>query len=282
MAHLLLAAEESVLADAASLPKQDQSISLTGIVNALKHAVAWISSATAHRQPAGITRDGLREAHNFLEQATAYLLVVAAYSYARRGFVDLSLDGRDLLTNLPADEDARFDAYDLLVVTSVAPSHTGDLLAMETLQDGLDESLQRGFAFDAIPISHDVLAAATEVSAAYYDANYQMPDTVAFASFHLSEFRRVTNAIRGALGAWQLLKKRAAMLEPSHNPAQLYVVNRRNLSEAIRQVTGIPKRRVNRIIELLSYGSAETKVADPALQPLIELVPGSIALSSRS
>ena len=161
------------------------------------------------------------------------MLVVAAYSYARRGFVDLRLEGRELLTNLPADEDARFDAYDLLVVTSVAPRHTGEPPAIERLYSSLDRSLQRGFAFEAIPISHDVLAVAVEVSAAYYDANYQMPDTVAFASFGLSEFRRVTNAIRGALGAWQLLNRRAAMLEPSHNPAQLYVVNRRNLSDAI-------------------------------------------------
>ena len=73
MAHLLLAAEETVLSDAASLPEQDQAISLTAIVNALKYGTAWINSATERRRPAGITRDGLREAHDLLEQATAYL-----------------------------------------------------------------------------------------------------------------------------------------------------------------------------------------------------------------
>ena len=78
MAQVLLSAEEIIFNDAASLEKQDQSISLTSVVNALKYATAWITSVTDRRKPDGISPHGLQEAHDLLKQATAYLLVVGA------------------------------------------------------------------------------------------------------------------------------------------------------------------------------------------------------------
>lgn len=279
MAHLMLAAELRVFG-AQVLAKQDLSITITAITNALKHAVSWIYSGTARLPPAAMSKDALKEGNDFLENAIAYTAVVAAYSFARRNFIDLDADGSHLRASLPADDDARYDAYDLLVLPTVELGRFPTSEVTERLRVEIEKCLDRKFDRRAIPTTRNVLRAAVEVSAAYYDSMYQLPDNWRFATFTLGDFRLVTTAIRGVLGAWQVTNQLAVAYGITQYPVQLCVVRAGELLRATVDVTQLPKRRVQRIFDLLTYGRDVPKNPDPALQPLIEIVPDTLVLNS--
>jgi len=279
VAHLLLAAEEVIAADSVQLDLQDRSIGVTQVVNALKHAVRWVATCTQEAPPRGFAAEAISEAHDLLNQAIAYCAIVAAYSFARRGFLDLRADHHHLITTLPSDEDVRYDAYDLMVLPSVELGHDSPGPKMDGLIAEIGDCLRRGFSLAAIPLTRRVLAAAYDVSAALNDPKHQLPDEWEFASFRLGDYRIVSNAIRATLGAWQIANQMIAQAT-SHNAAQLFVVNRRELRNAVRDVTGCSRPVVDGIFELLSYGHGGSQNPDPALQPLIPVSKAQIALSS--
>jgi hypothetical protein len=280
LCHALIAAD-MLLGVGEHLPsRQDRAIRLDMIVNILRPAVAWISATDSGRTPTPITStDVIAEAREFLDEAWNYLMISAAYTYASRDVIELSLVGQSLHSERLNLQATRYEAYNLLLKPTLEdrawPAQVND----DKIIAAVKHAAGKHITPTQIPLARSVLSAAYETLQPASDPFYELPPEWSFGVFSLAQFRQIHDVLRAVVYVW----KRIAPLLPVTNIPYVadlpYVVPPHEVLLAVKDITGLAKATITRVIEILTYGEAGINNPDPALQPLIRLPSGSFVLS---
>jgi hypothetical protein len=282
MFHLLSYVDLEGASEWSGLTIIERSITLGQTVSALKYAARWIAvAATSDKCPPEFSHGAFQHAASLLREATSYLMINAAYSWAHRGLIDLVASGRRLKMSFNTPNDDRYEAYDMLIKPNVSPGKEAPFPNFAALERELDKCVARNMVMSAIPTARNVLGAAYDICAAMSKKYYQLPGDWNVGDFTLGEFSKVNDTVRAALLAWLVLTDIAHSYDESYARDMPLKLRRGELFAAVKDVTGLPKHTVKRIINLLTYSRDNARTADPALQPLVAIDTDDIILSSR-
>jgi hypothetical protein len=278
--HLLAASDRLGMKTQAAVGQQQNAIALDMIVNAMRYAVAWITAECPRiDSPPEVKGALFEEAEDLLERGRQFMFFVAAYSFWRRGLIDTTVTGQQYSISRGLETDTRYEAYDRLIKT------TTDMATYEA-PDGsaFDEAirlrLKKGHVLNAIPLDRKLIAEASRAMATAHESVYQLPSDWRFTAFDLREYRIAMNALRGVVFVWNIAAAVSAGYGAAARPFWPYVVPKKQLFEAVRDVTGLNRSVLRAIFNLLEYGSSGIRLPDPALQPLLALETDSYVLSS--
>lgn len=280
--HLLCYADLEGAVDSSRLTVIERSITLGQTVSALKYAARWLATNSTEDTRLGtFSSTTFEHGASLLREAKSYLMINAAYSWAHRGFIDLKAAGKRLKISFNLSNDDRYEAYDMLVKPNTSPGKNTTPLSSAKLEAELDRCVGRGMVMGAIPTARSVLAASYDVYDAAAKGWYKFPGSWAIGDFTLDDYKSVNTAIRSILLAWLLLTDIAHSYDSSYARNIPFVVSRGELLAAVKDVTGLAKSKVRRILDLLTYSRATAATADPALQPLVAIANNEIVLSGQ-
>lgn len=281
MFHTLLVAEALLGRGGKTLGRQDRAITVDMLINTLKFALGWIRAKAAppERRPSDIV-EAVSQAEELMAIAETYLAFATAYTYGSRDIVDLNLDGRELRVTSTLTDETRYEAYNLLLKPTLETQRGVSDVDQNELTLAVRRALARGVVHAALPTLRPVMGAAYRFFSALSAPFYSLPESWRFGDFSLSGFRKVNDALRAVVYVWQRIVEHAGSEEFPYAAFFPFLILRTELIAAIKDVTMLPRREVVRLIELLTYGSCGIDNPDPALQPLIELSPGTLILST--
>lgn len=281
--HLLTALDLERADDAGQLSAQQHSIKLGESISGMKHAMQWLAM---HSGPADtafevFSADALRQASDLLHEAEAYLTINAAYSWARRKVIDLAACGHRLTMTFRQPNDDRYEAYDMLIKPTISRRTMRPTPSFNRLHEETERCWARNMVMGAVPTARNVLAAAYDICSRRSEADYQLPPGWSFGQFTIGDFRKVNDAVRAVVLGWLFTTDLAASYDSSRTRNLPFKVKRRELIEAVKDVTGLSKSVVKDIVSALTYSRTYTRFADPALQPLLAVADNEVILSAQ-
>ncbi len=219
-------------------------------------------------------------AWKWIDLALEYTQFCSLFPLWHRDKIGLSISGRRLVVQWPADPDHRYEAYNRIVQKEgyaeiTLPPMTDSLLsALSAAITANEDSFQVNFN----PRLFDQLSA---WSAPMTKARHSLPDDWRFNEFSLKEFRAVVEAIQSMLLAWHWAR---VQLASSGMPgmgyrSSVWIASHDELVARLRRYTGISAPTIKKLLDLLTFGSNGIRNPDAAIQPLIDLRDGSYALS---
>jgi hypothetical protein len=251
------------------------------VINGAAWPLRWLSAACSQSKMKGPPRyDDARysEAWALNDLGADYLAFESAYSYASWGLLDLEMDGRRIRTSGAVREDARWDAYDRL-----ADQHTSDRARPDL--SGLAKLVGPSVRVEGDTFSYDlnpkIMRAAFKWLREEHPEQFTLPSDWALTTHTLGDyaavlrtlwlismlhfFARVVAAAQGCVGL-------------GYNRA-LVVMTKSEIVARVVRYSGLNRPVVREILTDLTFGARGVRSPDPALQPIVELDPGTVAWS---
>jgi hypothetical protein len=278
--HVLLAAELH-LDDHSEMNIQERAIDLDMLVNLLKYAIAWAREATGSKVASKSEFETLLiEARHLITAASNYMFFAVAYTYGSRDVIDLTLQGQHFRTARVPSAEARYEAYNMLLKPTLEKRVSADFIDEDRILPEVQRAAKRGVIPPSIPLIRRVLVQAFELLERASEPFYHLPLDWRFDGFTLREFRQVHNVIRGIVYVWRQIAPVMDQTGVPHATRFPYLVHRNELKSAVKDITALPSKTVERILEHLKYGALGINKPDPAIQPLIPFGNNSFILSS--
>lgn len=238
-------------------------------INALKHALRWTNECpTASRFEPGYDGDRYQNARDLIMLGGRYDTVVTIFTYANRGYCNLTLEG-DLVVPVPLidADDARYYAYNrfLAAGTDTSSSPSTDFLGEIAERISV---LDRSFR---VSINPAIIARAIKAFQPEVDKRFQLPGDWHTTRYSFADLKRVFSVL-SAIAAIQFNARIIAAGRGADalgfNSAVL-VYSGGELYSRILRYAGLSPEKVTWILEDLTYGSRGVTHPDPALQPII-------------
>jgi hypothetical protein len=260
--------------------KQDTAISLNVLVNVLRFAVDWIARGTAKGDDNfAQSLPVLLQGEDLVLKARQYENIFSAYAFARRNVIELSAAENRLIPTHQLTDDARYEAYNLLLKPSIEPETSPNQPDDATTKE-VKKCFSRGIVMGAIPSARNVLAPATHRMSLASLFAYSLPPSWSFGDFTLAQFHAINDVLRGLIYAWRMASQMAASMDSSYKAFLPLAIRRKEVLAAIRDLTALPKATVSSVLRLLEYGSSGINAPDPALQPLLPFTDTTYLLST--
>jgi hypothetical protein len=277
--HVLLASELQL--DRFDAEAQERAIRLDTLVNVLKYVIAWVATADGSKPASEDNFEDVRqEADQLIIAASDYLLFTVAYTYGSRDVIDLSLHDRHLRSaRVPTDE-ARYEAYNMLLKPTLDERSSAGVVADDRVLVEVERAARRRVIPPSIPLVRRGLAAAVELLQGASEPFYRLPPEWRFDGFTLAEFRLVHDTIRAIVYIWRQIAPVMDRTQVPYAARFPYAVGRHDLKAAVKDVTGLSTNTIARVLEHLTYGALGITKPDPAVQPLLILGSGSYILST--
>lgn len=250
------------------------------LVMSTKAPLNWLFTAcpAGGQASAVVDWDLYEPARHLLELSQEYAAFESAFTWASLGLATLDLDGNTIKVKGALRDDVRYQAYDLMTTRRYSEmrirpemGHYFERVAQRVKVHGdrFECRLTKSFLEEGLDAFSGHLATRFKLPGNWAFDQFTWADFVAVAKFLLlwcSVYfhARMTAARKGCPG----LCIRDALI----------VTNMKALNRRIREFTGLSEVAVKAILELLTYGAAGLRSADPALQPLVPLGP-HVALS---
>jgi hypothetical protein len=214
------------------------------------------------------------------ELSMEYLSFESAFTYATFGLVTLALDGNTIKSSGPMRDDARFDAYDRLTLHSARVLHSDEQTA-QSFSELVARSVHvRGDWFD-YELNPRIMRTGLEILGPIIDGRFILPDDWQLPRFTLRQFAQVSRVL-WVLAFIHFQARMAAAMQRCHAlgfARALVLMEKGELVRRVRRYSGVSNDAVVAILDDLTYGARSQSNPDPALQPIIPLLPSKVAIS---
>jgi hypothetical protein len=252
------------------------------LINGLKHALRWVRECpTDGRLQSRYNDDRYGHASDLLMLGSRYDTIVTIFTYANRGYCNLTLDG-DCVVPAPLidAEDACYYAYNRFLQADSEPwsPPSTDLLR---LLDEIAESvivLDHGFR---VPITPRLIAKVTQEQRPAIDRRFQLPGDWCTTRYSFADFQSVYSAF-SAIAAVHLNARLIAVQRGAESlgfDGAVIIYNVNELHSRIRRYTRLGGDTISAVVEDLTYGSRGVSSPDPALQPLVPVGNDTLLIS---
>lgn len=259
--------------------RQDIACFTDEMVNSMKTPLRWLwrECEPGDRVPSSFSNDFYQASWDLSNLADQYRPFESAYIYARAGVVELRLQGNTVVPNPSFRGDTRFEAYDRLCVNrrpnigNGMPEFFADVAGtVEVSGDRFRYKLSPAIVSRGLNALSPMLGQQFWLPASWQLPRYTFGDfqqvvsvlrVMAFIHF----FARVVAARQGCVGMGYV--------------NSVLVMDVTELFNRLRRYTRLDDNVVGAIVRDLTYGERAMCNPDPALQPLIPLTRGHIAVS---
>ena len=212
--------------------------------------------------------------------ASDYLAFEAAYTYASIGIIRLTRDHNTIIPDPLLKQDARYEAYDRLVDgggDEILPANGAQMQLVQQLGASLRLVGER-FSYRLNPRMVRLAESATEVP---LGPEPPLPAQWTFSRYSVGEFQRWARVLRALCTIHVLARIQAsyAGLREWGFADSLVIMGRREIHRRMIRYTGLDKETIRALIEDHTYGSRGIRQPDPALQPLIPILPNKLGIA---
>ena len=286
--HYLAACEgrfiAPIIADSIPLLQDKQAIAALGdsIMTQAKWPLLWMWKTC--REGASVPHKHDQElfdaALSLSKLSDDYLAFEAAYTYASIGTIELTLDHNTIIPDPVLKQNARYEAYDRLVDgggDEMLPSNGAQIELAQQIDASLRLEGER-FSYRLNPRMVRLAVSAMEVP---LGPEPPLPARWEFSRYSVGEFQRWARVLQALCGIHALARVQAshAGLREWGFGDSLVIMDRREIHRRMVRYTGLDEETTAALLEDHTYGSRGIRQPDPALQPLIPLLPDKLGIA---
>ncbi|EMI44912.1 hypothetical protein [Rhodopirellula sp. SWK7] len=248
------------------------------LVNTMKYPVRWIWQHCVPNGHLGRQHDEQRysAAWDLSKLADRYEPFETVYIFARAGCLQLSANGAELI-HTGWTENMQCEAYDHLVDEGAL----GDQADPKSLFDCVSTTVRVKYDRFSYPLTPGVVEFARETMSPVTTTVTRLPRTWQFPGFTMGQFHDVTSCIRAIAMVHQMARSAAACkgCEGLGIRDSVLIESRDDLIARLCRYASLERDTVSSILDVLTYGSSGQQNSDPALQPLLPLSDGKLAIA---
>ena len=250
------------------------------IINLAKWPLRWLRdtcSAGGHI-PHKYNAETYDTSMQLLDLSDRYHAFESVYTYASIGIVDLHLDDMTIVPRPSLKSDACYEAYDRLA----------DLDPRDHVEADTDELLARiegSLRLSGEQFSYRLTPGLVSMALASVrfplGPGPSLPPASQFSRYSTGEFQRFAQVLRIMCFIHLLARIRASRhgLLGCGYASSLLLMGSRELHKRLVRYTGLPPKTVAALLQDLTYGARSIRSPDPALQPVIGLLPDQYAIA---
>lgn len=252
----------------------------------LKDALLWLRSSCPQGSviPSMYDEQRYEAADSLLNLAHEYRAFARAMTLASMGYTRLSIDGARIVSTYDAPNELRLGAYDRLIRLVRGKEEGAALFDQKPIteyRDTIASSVRvRGQRF-TITVNPRVVSRVMGWLSAARHSSSELPESWRFSRYAATDFERFFICI-SALAFIQIVGRHEAAGSGCIGLGFtdcLITMPVQGLVARARRYTGLAENVVLEIVSDLTYGSHEQERPDPALQPLIPLTQGVLAIA---
>jgi hypothetical protein len=226
--------------------------------------------------------DHYKLAMEWLELAChGYYSYCAIFPLWRRGLVRITLlqDGR-LAASYISERNRAYEVYNRLVAKEGRRESTDPLPTDVIAQDVLANTT-RGADWFRVNFDPRLVRKLVSGIEPLMGPRHLLPANWKFSGFALGEFKQIFITVQAMLWGWLIARNVLAGrgMPGLAYKSSVWVVGITELRARLRRYTGIDSLTIDRVLELLTFGSCDVREPDVAVQPLIDLGSGDCALA---
>jgi hypothetical protein len=193
--------------------------------------------------------------------------------------IKISIDGMQILTTDLSSISLEYEAYNKLL------SKSGDgakkiIYPEPVYQEIVTNTTFRETTFNVNfnpKLASNLMACCNNS----FSSRYNLPGNWQFSEFNLSQFKTIFITTQALLFAWMIARSEAVRknIQDLGYSSSVWVVEKKELVNRIHRYSKQPKKIIQSIYELITFGNAGIRDPDIALQPLVDLKNGFYALS---
>jgi len=218
-------------------------------------------------------------AWDWLEAAEDYTLFSTIFPLWHRARLDIAVVDKSLIVTDPPNANKDYEAYNRLFrkeareeqpATSPDENLVNFLLSRTTV------------AADQFRVNFNPALVSGLVSflSPHMATRHTLPADWQFNTFSLKEYRQVLLTLQSLAHGWHIARTVLAQngMHGLGYKSSVWVVGKNELLARLKRYTGLDAAVIARIIDLITFGSNQIRNPDIAVQPLIDLRNGSLAL----
>ncbi|MBJ7268053.1 hypothetical protein [Idiomarina abyssalis] len=252
------------------------------LMNALTHPIRCIYKSN-DQASGSIVHDVIDNhygwAHDWIEKAVQYSNFHAIFPLYWKGKISIKIDGNNICADDWRSEEPRYEVYNRLVRKDgdksepiLDPSKVAEFLI------GHFRVEKNRFQLNLTP---RLVKTLVSLYADYTKSNYKIPDDWKCCYFGFGEFKKVYTTIQAILFGRFIGRSMLAMngLQGLGYSDAVWVLPKSELENRLSRYSGVEKAKIRKIIEYLTFGNEGIRNPDVAIQPIVDLKNGALALS---
>ncbi len=263
-------------------PPERAEIVVDGLMNALTYPVRVCHRKCA-KSPWTIDRK-LVDVHyefalDWLHAAEDYAHFCTIFPMYRAGEIELRTDGHDLVTSDWGKQDFSYEVYDRFV--GKREESEDEPVASVAVERELRASISQQGGIYSVAFTRRLMGVMLDALGKALRERHTLPANWRFSRFSLGEYRDVITCLQCMAHAWFLARQIVAS-EGAPGLAYTSAVwtpKRTALISDIARFTGVAKGTVSHVLTYLTFGEVGVRHPDIAIQPLVDLANGQLAVS---
>jgi hypothetical protein len=210
------------------------------------------------------------QAIKLINLAHTYEAFVIAFTYASNGLCKLTLDGKLIRTDFSKAGDLQYEVYSRKVqLKTIEDEASANLSFLHNLEKEVKVA-DGSFSYR---INKRMIEKSYKYHKQSFKHVYELPSHWEFSRYSLLEYKEVTKYLRIKAHLHKLARMIAIKrgIKDFGYTRGVLIINIEELFSELLRFTSVKRRKVEDIIEDLTYGSHELNRMDSALQPIIKI-----------
>ena len=237
----------------------------------LKNPFYWLFSSCEEggEPPCSYDADNYQASIDLSELAKNYEHFETAFTYASRGYVELSLEDSTIVSTHDFLSDTRYEAYDRLVEVDkiLSDFNWGEIVELVAPTVQVDDQL---FSYSLNP---KLVSRSMNILDQVLEPRYTLPDSWQFSKFSMGEFKQFSKSLMTLAFIHFTARKIAAdkgCIGLGYS-SSLFIADKQELVHRLARYSGCSHTLVLTLISIMTYGEMGIESPDPAIQPIIRL-----------
>lgn len=253
-----------------------------GLLNAITHPLRVCLKDFPHLKTP-INRSLVDEdygvANAWLEKAESYDQFCSIFPLYHNGEINIEISGSKIITADWSKHDLSYEAYDRFIKRRhpEPPGITDPNLVAESVE------LNTIVTSDSFRLNFNprLVKELKENIYGGYGLRFTLPSEWEFTYFSIFEFKDVFITIQAMSYGWFMARQIACAKGVSSYGfnSSLWTPKRTELVARLRRYTGVSQGKIDKIIEYLTFGEVGVRNPDIAIQPIVDLKSGEVAVS---
>jgi len=265
------------------LPAIEAAIYVDGLMNALTHPLRVCFGETDKSDVVfkrELCDEHYAQADDWLDLAEKYDWFCSIFPLYHAKQIELRVEGKELIPSSWAANELAYEVYDRFVQKR-DPAREKALNA-DSIVGELNAAMSVSGGSYSIAFTRRLMSQLEASFGPTWAVRHELPEDWQFSCFTLGQYRKVCTCLQSMAYAWFVARQ---IVAGNGAPAlafasALWTPRRGLLVATIARQTGVQRSVVSEIVRYLTFGEVGIRNPDIAIQPLVDLLNGQLAISA--
>ena len=265
------------------LEEEQQDIYVDGLLNALTYPMQVChKSFPLHKKKINrmLIDSDYDAANKWIDKAEDYTHFCSIFPLFHNGEIELKISGKEIIPTDWTKYDLSYEVYDRFI----KKRHPEESVASDPNKVATSVRSQTRIKRDSFRLNFSP-GLVKELKNHLHETHrlrFVLPDNWEFQFFSIQEFKEVFTTIQSMSYGWFMARQFACAegVTALGFKDALWTPERTELIARLRRYTGIAQEKIDKIVEYLTFGEAGIRNPDIAIQPIVDLRNGELAIST--